>query len=340
MEIHWHTRSKRLFQSISNLRLSQRANGGNAYDFAAAQALRSKYDVRVQSKAVQLIDENFLGYLLRYRRVRHSEDAIHILEPYPIAFGSLIGRASRIGIIHHIDTKAAKESLKHRLFFFLLMRQLRKMDVVVTVSKLWRDYLLKNGCRTVEIIYNSFNAKDYNFTADELRMFKTELGLISGRRLIYIGNAGNGKGVHKVYKELKDTGYEMVMTGAKNDAEDLPIKYFNLESLEYRKLIASCDVVLAMSNMVEGWNRIAHEAMLSKVPVIGSGSGGMRELLQNGQQVICSDFSKLKSELEYVLSNKEELGMRGHAFVERLNEEYFRNAWLEIIEKVKTQGKS
>ncbi|MDA8570341.1 glycosyltransferase family 4 protein [Schleiferiaceae bacterium] len=335
MKVFWYTRSNLLYQSLLTRKLSQKANGGNSYDFAAAEALRTKGEIFVRKVSVQKNNEKFFRYWHRFNSFRFESDCIHIMEPYPVAFGKPNKKALRIGIIHHIDTQAANKSLKHRIFFYLLIRRLKSLDCVVTVSKVWRDYLLNKGCKRVEIIYNSFNPEDYLFEEADLLLFKKNLGLDKDKKLIYIGNAGNGKGVHKTFYELKDFGYELVMTGAKNDAKELPVKYFNLDALGYRKLIASCDVVLAMSDMVEGWNRIAHEAMLSKVPVIGSGSGGMQELLDEGGQISCYDYSNLGDKVLQALANKAELGGKGHAFVKKLDKRYFIKSWLEIIESMK-----
>ena len=96
-------------------------------------------------------------------------------------------------------------------------------------------------------------------------------------------------------------------------------------------LLKISDLVLAMSTMPEGWNRIAHEAMLVKTPVIGSGSGGMNELLTNASQYIVTDFSLLQSKIEDALTNKIKLGRLGFDYVKKHDMEYFKNEWLKTI---------
>ena len=63
-----------------------------------------------------------------------------------------------------------------------------------------------------------------------------------------------------------------------------------------------------MSKFLEGWNRTAHEAMLCRTPVIGSGTGGMRELLLGGQQIICEDIKTLPEIVDYAIKNAFALG--------------------------------
>ena len=45
-------------------------------------------------------------------------------------------------------------------------------------------------------------------------------------------------------------------------------------------LLQAASVAVTMSKFNEGWCRTAHEAMLCKTPVVGSGMGGMGELLE------------------------------------------------------------
>ena len=56
---------------------------------------------------------------------------------------------------------------------------------------------------------------------------------------------------------------------------------------EYLILLKASTVVLTMSLFKEGWCRVAHEALLLGTPVIGSGAGGMTEVLAQGGGIIC-----------------------------------------------------
>ena len=75
---------------------------------------------------------------------------------------------------------------------------------------------------------------------------------------------------------------------------NFPTINLDLERKEYLKLLKAASVVVAMSKFKEGWNRTVHEAMLCKTPVVGAPQGGMKELLEGGEQIICDDFAKLK----------------------------------------------
>ena len=99
-----------------------------------------------------------------------------------------------------------------------------------------------------------------------------------------------------------------------------------------------------MSKFKEGWCRTAHEAMLCKTPVIGSGTGGMKELLEGGNQLIC-DFPELKDKVEYLLkcqrldkkidsSVKWKRTEYGYEFAKQFTTEKFKQSWITLIKKI------
>ena len=101
-------------------------------------------------------------------------------------------------------------------------------------------------------------------------------------------------------------------------------------------LLAACDVVLTMSTFSEGWNRTAHEAMMSSTPVVGSGTAGMGELLRGGGQLICGDFAELRKYVQMALDQGQELGRRGRRYAEQLTLDRFRREWLAIVDRTAT----
>jgi glycosyltransferase involved in cell wall biosynthesis len=107
----------------------------------------------------------------------------------------------------------------------------------------------------------------------------------------------------------------------------------NLSYGEYLLLLKSSSVVITMSTFKEGWNRTAHEAMLCKTPVVGSGLGGMQELLDGGGQIICEDFSQLREKVLYVLDHPE-IGEKGYEFAKQFTIERFNEAWLNLIKNI------
>ena len=51
------------------------------------------------------------------------------------------------------------------------------------------------------------------------------------------------------------------MSGPQNHSPDLPVQYTKMDHAEYLTLLKASSVVITFSRMIEGWNRIWHEAM-------------------------------------------------------------------------------
>jgi len=320
-----------LANSISEQKLLPGTNGGNIYDFQAAMALGSKNELFADPRSIWEKDTP-LSYWLKLRK-RPSADLL-IMEPYPVVFGSLRKGIKRLAIIHHIDFDRIESSRKHKWFFSRLIKRLKTLDGLVTVSKYWKDYLESEGCTNVSVIYNSFDPLLYQFAEDKRVEFRSKFGFDPEKPLVHIGNASAEKGVYEVYEALKGEPIQMVMSGGRNNASDLPVAFMSLPETEYRELIFSCDAVMAFSKMMEGWNRIVHEAMLCQVPVIGSGSGGMQELLEGGGQLITSNASDLPDLLRQALDNRTVLGKRGYSYASQFNLGYFKAAWLDFVQSI------
>ena len=343
--ILWQSRAPMVHRCFEQKRLDRRANGGNAYDFHAMLSLSRAFDFRLDRLSARREGESALKYWWRLQGHRPTADVV-IKEPALIGLGRLGKSPVEVGIIHHISFDLQSKSAGHRLFFSNLRRRLPQMDAVVTVSDYWRRELEAIGCRRVEVIYNSFDLAEFDITESEVRDFRISHELSSDRPLVYIGNGGAQKGVYEVYEALKDEGYTLVTTGPAKP--DLPVRWFNLERADYLRLLTACDVVISMSRLTEGWCRVVHEAMLCGTPVIGSGSGGMRELLEGGRQIVLPSSARLRDVVRQVVGRREEMGGPGRSFVQRFDMEYFGEAWTGLAEAllankedgVKSKGKS
>ncbi len=331
--IIWQSRSHVLFDAIRSGLLPEQANGGNAYDFHAAMTLSRKFGLRVDEVAVLKKGDSFRSYW--WRMAHHNTNAeVVICEPSPIVFGKRNKKAKTVAMVHHIDDDLANSSFRHKWFFSRLKRKLADVDLIVTVSQHWKEYLEKLGCKRIKVIYNSFEEKDYLSEKGDPQMFKSKYGFVSGRPIVYIGNAHRQKGVYEAYHALKEEGYQLVMTGSSNHAKDLPVKFLSLDRHDYIALLRASDIVVTLSKMVEGWNRIAHEALLCKTPVIGSGTGGMQELLESSGQLIVRDPNYLAGGIEKVLNSRKHYSAQGYAYVKKFDNQYFESEWLKAIEEI------
>ena len=324
----WQTRSRVLLESISNGTLSKEANGGNSYDFQAIQALKRGFRVNMDRDAVRKSGENKYKYAFRMLRNVRVADLV-VKEASVIALSPIRVAPREIGLIHHIDEELMGKSMKHKWFFSRLLKRLPRLDAVITVSSYWQKRLTELGCRDVQVIYNSFDVQEFDISERDVQEFCQREQIPRDRPVLYIGGAGARKGATEVFDVLKDAGYFMVVTGPRKEI-DIPVRWLNLQRKDYLCLLSACDIVMTMSTMPEGWNRVAHEAMLCGTPVIGSGIGGMRELLTGGQQQIVENLAELHPAVQKTLAESTSLSQKARAFVNQFDLTYFNNRWLDI----------
>lgn len=326
-------------QTIGWVKISSRRYGGVIYEEKAMEVLKDSYDLEYLK-----VNSNFFtrGYLrapelifnllkLRGKKdlwVRDSNTVI--TAPFDRTQGK------KIAVIHHIDFSATRPLFK--LFDFIIERLmyhgLRKMAAVITVSEYWKNHFLKKGFPNVYTVYNSFNLKEFDISEKEVEEFK-EKHQLAGKPIIYIGNCQRAKGAVEAYDLLKDLDAHLVTSGT--PFIKIPARNFELSYTDYLKLLKSSAICVTMTKFQEGWCRTAHEAMLLKTPVIGSGLGGMGELLKGGGQIICSGFVDLRNKVESLLQNsglRREMGEKGFEYAKRFTEERFKEEWRKVIETI------
>jgi len=114
---------------------------------------------------------------------------------------------------------------------------------------------------------------------------------------------------------------------------------------EIRQLMQQADVVLSCS-ILEGFGRTLVEAMLQRKAVIGAASGGVKELIQEGQNGFLykpGDYRELAEKLNYLIENSQEialLGEKGYAFArERFQTKVTAEKAVNLLKEVKSQSK-
>lgn len=328
--IIWQPETKILVDSFKNRSISDDSRGGHTYEYHAAVALSDSYHVIMDESAPKVPRENSLKYWYRLRNSTIDGD-FFILAPPVITHGKRRKEAVEIGMLHHIYTTEKTKTLKGKISLKVLKRRLRDLDVVVTVSKFWADYLDNIGCHEVRVIYNGFDPEEFVFATEEIKFFLEKNGIPDDKPIVYIGYADRVKGVIDVFNALKDQKVTLVMTGPITKEINIPVHWLHLNRKNYLLLLNACDLVVNMSKIEEGWSRVAHEALLCKTPVIGSGSGGMKELLEGSGQMICASISNLPDMAREVLCNKESYGAKGYKFAKGFTHEIFAREWRELL---------
>jgi glycosyltransferase involved in cell wall biosynthesis len=321
-------------------------DGGSSYELMVSEALSGAFDL--SRYTLDFRKWGKLKYVaaplefVRTRRIlaRHPDHAVAIKTFLAALLNPRLQRS--IVILHHLGGSANPiYSALERYIETYILEQIRTAHAVVVVSEYWRRYLSHQGLRNVRKIYNAFKVQEFDFTGQEIEGFKKRYGLL-GKPIIYMGNHRGSKGVDDTFEVLRDLDVHFVASGHPGPTRSC-IKCFLFERRDYLRLLAASEVAVTMSQFEEGWCRTAHEAMLCGTPVLGSGRGGMRELLESGGQIICDDFRSLRGLVEALLGNKErraELGWKGYEFASQFTYERFRLEWIALVTNVLTTGSS
>lgn len=312
---------------VVKIDINDKVYGGRVYENEVVRLLEGD----VEFKRVYIMKSRFkilnlFRFLTIWFRYKFFFSGVLLLTNATTIFAGLFSK--NIAVIHHIDSSLTLNPIK--LFDYLcdnyLFIRKRAFNKVIVVSSVWEDILASKGFHSIEVIYNSFNPDDFVFSSDEIHAFKKKYGLME-KPIIFLGNGIKGKGADRSYDALKDMDVHFVTSG-KMDF-DIPVKNVQLEYSDYKLLLASADVVLTMSEFNEGWNRVAHEASLCGTPVIGSGKGGMKELLNIANQTV-SDFEHLKENVITHIGHRNPPTER----LKSLNLKYFKEAWIKVFESI------
>jgi len=323
---------------IAIINTTRRKYGGAAYERMLAEVLSNNFEVEFIN--IGFRSKGRLKYLeaplvlQRLFQISKREDFDIIIRNLEASFLFLNKKPTKnIALIHHIDYSQQPFILRVilRLLEKMALKNLRKFDAIIVVSTYWENFFKQRNCTNVYKIYNSFNIKEFSFNQKEIDDFKKKNNL-SERPVIYIGNAQKKKGVVESHNALKDLNAYLVTSG--KPQVEIPAVNLELDRRDYLRLLKASSVVVTMSKFKEGWCRTAHEAMLSRTPVVGSGCGGMGELLEEGGQIICQDFEKLRDKVNFAL-NHSELGEAGYKFAQNFTVEDFKRNWLNFLHSLK-----
>lgn len=314
------------------IKTSKKLDGGNIYNQMVENALS---DTHNQNKVY--ITNNISNKLLN--RTKQYSDLYKLQGVADLWFRNLHSTITlpydrttgkNILICHHIDASVKPYRYLSKILEKFFYKALSSIDVIATISSYWKEHFLALGHENVKLIYCGFDLTQFNFEEESIVAFK-ETFRLTDKPIVYLGNCQKTKGVVEAYQELKDLDVYVVTSGKQR--VDLPALNLELNYKDYLLLLKASSVVIAMSKFKEGWGITPHEAMLCKTPVVGSGLGGMRELLEGGKQVIC-DIDSLKSHVENILNDSglsEEMGNNGYEYASKFTLDRFNNEWNELI---------
>lgn len=336
---HRNPERKKIVVLRSGTDLETNRTGGAKYQKIVLDVLSDYYDIEVQYVYYkELIRENIIKRIIRLIRMvwilkfYDFGAQIYFLDRRTMFLARRRRNARFIGLVHHHDARENHGFLTRAQIVLSTYVGIRKVDLLITVSKYWKQRFTELGAKHVEVIYNPFDVK----AIDDVKQgdFLDRYKIPTDKPILYIGMDSPDKGAVDVYEALKDEGYLLITSGAKRT--NIQTLNLDLPYEDYLRLLDVATLSINLSKIPEGWSRVTHESMLMGTPVIGSGVAGMRELLEDGRQIICTNASELPELVRGLLANSKkmrQLSADGRAYAESFSVEKFKNDWLDAIDR-------
>ncbi|MEI2463275.1 glycosyltransferase, partial [Niallia taxi] len=172
----------------------------------------------------------------------------------------------------------------------------QKVDYVTAPSSFTLEKFISNKffthCLDKEVI---FNAIDYNHEIVD-RWYQLKINNEDDiTKFVYLGTLGEHKGVHlllEAFNKIKDDKIELHIAG-KGDLQKLVeeyvgkdhrIKFYGfLQGNDLQELLLECNVLVAPSIWFEPFGRVVIDGYKHALPVIGSSTGGLKEIIKNNK---------------------------------------------------------
>jgi len=251
----------------------------------------------------------------------HKIDVIHANGSRCMIYGGIAGKIKRIPVIWHVRI-VEKDNLLDRILSKLA-------DRIIVISNSVRDRFnwLKNR-EKISVIYNGIDIDDFtrNINTDKIRkkLSITETEIVIGT----VGQLIPMKG-HKyfieaakiVLEKVKNIKFLIVGGSQEDNSYEMElknmVKNYGLEDkiifTGYRKdiknIIALIDIFV-FSAVGEGFGRVLIEAMALQKPVVASNSGGIPEIVVDGETGILVPERDSLSIASAIIKLINEKGMR------------------------------
>lgn len=214
-------------------------------------------------------------------------------------FGIPIYKKNMTVIIHHLDwggspyyTKLIESFDIIALYVFRLFSRAS----FIFVATYWQKTLARFFGGASFVIYNFPPKKSRNNSINR-KQISEKYHIPLDTEWIFFGSGAEKKGASRVAKRILEMSdgispdhLTLIQSNRKMYVKDILLDVW-IDAEDYADFLEACDLVVANSQFAEGWCRVLHEAAIAGTPVIGSGRGGMGELLEiiNGRSSYSED---------------------------------------------------
>ena len=276
--------------------------------------LKLKWLVK-RDKRNQKVAEDF-AKTIRNKRIDiiHSNTAV-------VDFGYRLSKILKVPHIWHMR-EFGKEDFN--MYPLVSERKFRKTisddNTIICISKAVMEKYSKFVPK--ERLHLIYNGVDSNNIIDKRKFTKSKKDKLV---LLQTGMITKAKGQDitiKAVDELYNEGnknIELVLAG-RGDLKSLGVPTEDKEWLKYLGQVSNMKEVREKANIEivssrkEAFGRVTIEAMMGQIPVIGSNSGGTKELIkdkENGLLFTPGDYKNLKEKIKYLYDNRDEIKRMG-----------------------------
>jgi len=299
-----------------------RARGHAAFEIED----RGRYDRKMPKKIRELIKSNGIDLLVthEYKSNYYGRKALKKLKIPHVAY-------------FHGWTD---EDFKVRFYNFLDRRVLRKVDLVITVSRHTARRLAAAGVpeNKIKVVYNAIEVKESY--PDHI---ENEIPVIG-----VVGRLSREKGVHVLLDAVsrvkkKGLNFKVEITGTGPSEEQLKKQSSKLgldKIVDFRGFVGDIDDIyrridiLALPSLSEGHPLVILEAWARGIGIVATKAGGVPEVIQDGKSGILCDIDNsraLAEAIEKALTDPYKIKAMGRAGKSLLEERYNFNIQSEIL---------
>lgn len=274
---------------------------------------------RIKEKKVRglLVPFLFLGLWWKLIRILAQYDIVHAHWLIPQGIVQSLFRKKYIVTGHGSDIMSLNKGIIRKL----KVRTLKKAQCVTVVSEALKDKVLELN-KSTKVFVQSMGCDLLGFGPQNRR--ENYFGQEGRPVVLFVGRLAEVKGVEYLIEAMHEVDAMLVIAGDGPLKESLAGKSDMRKTIflgakshnDLREIYASADVlvmpsVTAQDGSKEGFGLVLLEAMASGLPVIGSNSGGIPEIIQDGENgllVAEKDVSGIKNAIQRILGDKEFAG--------------------------------
>lgn len=287
--------------------------------------IKRKQFKKSYDKINQILAEKLYN-LIRYKNI----DIIHT-NTSVVDFGYRLSKIMNIPHVWHIREFGEKDFNMYPLCSYSeYYKKIADNNNLIFISKeVMKKFVDKVPSSSLNLIYNGVSKKNLNSNK--------KYNLDKNQKIICLqsGMISKTKGQDitiKAIEKLVNEGYDIELLIAGNgDVKNLGI---NIENKQWLKILGQVDNlpeirknvdIEIVSSKSEAFGRVTVEAMMGGIVVVGSNSGGTKELIKNKETGLlfeCGNYIDLSEKVKYLYNNRDELKRIGsNAFLS--SKDYF-----------------